>query len=99
MLKSSEDLFAAVLIPKPTPSYSDIVNDFAFGTSEQKPRESKIAAGEFEYYSEKTFHTCRQAASGRPSGARRYPGAPTWNGTDPNELCLQVMWRGSTCAC
>jgi len=41
-------LFAAVQILKSTPRYSDIVNDFAFGTSEQKPspEKARIAAGE-----------------------------------------------------
>jgi len=55
-------LFAAVQILKSTPRYSDIVNDFAFGTSEQKPspEKTRLLLENLEYLSEKAFHTDKQ---------------------------------------
>lgn len=54
-------LFAAVQIPKSTPHYSEIVTDFAFGNSKEKPgpEKTRVLLENLEFLKEKAFGTKR----------------------------------------
>lgn len=58
-------LFAAVQIPKSTPHYSEIVNDFAFGNSKHKPspEKTKVLLENLEFLNEKAFGTDKELFS------------------------------------
>ena len=52
-------LFAAVQVPKSTPRYPEIVNDFAFGTLKSKPtpEKTRVLLENLQFLNEKAFDT------------------------------------------